>query len=328
MIDKTKENEFYAKDFNFSYSSLNKLLFSPSIFYKEYILQDREIRTDKHLIEGKLVHCLLLEPENLEKKFKIVPGKTPTDSVRKVLHIISEKSSTEKLADVPDSVIIDVLKEVNLYQSLKTDEQRIDKIKIDDYEIYWKFILNTNVDVIDQDTLDRCREYVDHLNSNDNVKKLFENNKTDFELDSEERHVEKYLKCTLKQKKFGLHGYIDFYKIDHENKNIIICDLKTTSKTIVEFEDTVEYYNYYLQAAIYFKLVYENLDEKIRDDYKIMFKFVVIDRYNQVYIFNVRDETMQGWAWMLTEALNVAEYHYKEKDYSLPYNFATTQIEL
>jgi len=328
MIDKTKENEFYAKDFNFSYSSLNKLLFSPSIFYKEYILQDREIRTDKHLIEGKLVHCLLLEPENLEKKFKIVPGKTPTDSVRKVLHIISEKSSTEKLADVPDSVIIDVLKEVNLYQSLKTDEQRIDKIKIDDYEIYWKFILNTNVDVIDQDTLDRCREYVDHLNSNDDVKKLFENNKTDFELDSEERHVEKYLKCTLKQKKFGLHGYIDFYKIDHENKNIIICDLKTTSKTIVEFEDTVEYYNYYLQAAIYFKLVYENLDEKIRDDYKIMFKFVVIDRYNQVYIFNVRDETMQGWAWMLTEALNVAEYHYKEKDYSLPYNFATTQIEL
>jgi len=139
MVDKTKENEFYAKDFNFSYSSLNKLLFSPSIFYKEYILKDREIRTDKHLVEGKLVHCLLLEPENLEKKFKIVPGKTPTDSVRKVLHIISEKFSAEKLADVPDSVITDVLKEVNLYQSLKTDEQRIAKIKIDDYETYWKF---------------------------------------------------------------------------------------------------------------------------------------------------------------------------------------------
>ena len=328
MVDKTKENEFYAKDFNFSYSSLNKLLFSPSIFYKEYILKDREIRTDKHLVEGKLVHCLLLEPENLEKKFKIVPGKTPTDSVRKVLHIISEKFSADKLADVPDSVITDVLKEVNLYQSLKTDEQRIAKIKIDDYETYWKFILNANVDVIDQDTLARCREYVDYLNSNDNVKKLFENNETDFELDSEERHVEKYLKCTLKQKKFGLHGYIDFYKIDHENKDITICDLKTTSKTIAEFEETVEYYNYYLQAAIYFKLVYENLDEEIRDNYKIMFKFVVIDRYNQVYIFNVRDETMQGWAWMLNEALNVAEYHYKEKDYSLPYNFATTQIEL
>ena len=64
MINKQKEEEFYARDkFNFSYSSLNKLLFSPSLFYKDYILQDREIRTDKHLVEGKLIHCLLLEQE-------------------------------------------------------------------------------------------------------------------------------------------------------------------------------------------------------------------------------------------------------------------------
>jgi len=26
--------------------------------------------------------------------------------------------------------------------------------------------------------------------------------------------------------------------------------------------------------------------------------------------------------------LNVAEYHYNEKDYSLPYNFATNKIKL
>jgi hypothetical protein len=222
MIDKQKEEEFYAKDFNFSYSSINKLLFSPSLFYKEYILQDREVRTDKHLVEGKLVHCLLLEPENLEKKFKIVPGKTPTDSVRKVLHIISERFTAEKLADVPDSVITDVLKEVNLYQSLKTDEARINKVKINDYETYWKFILNKNVDVVDQDTLDRCTSYVDILKANKEVSELFENKETDFELDKSGRFVEKYLQCDLINHKFGLHGYIDFYKIDHENKKVII----------------------------------------------------------------------------------------------------------
>ena len=70
MIDKQKEEEFYAKDFNFSYSSLNKIQFSPSLFYKDYILKDREIQTDKHLIEGKLIHCLLFEPNNLENKCK------------------------------------------------------------------------------------------------------------------------------------------------------------------------------------------------------------------------------------------------------------------
>ena len=73
-----REEDFYAdKDFAFSYSSLNKLLFSPSLFYKDYILKQREVKTDKHLVEGKLVHCLVFEPENLNKKFNIVPGKAP-----------------------------------------------------------------------------------------------------------------------------------------------------------------------------------------------------------------------------------------------------------
>jgi hypothetical protein len=42
MIDKQKESEFYKKSFKFSYSSLNKLLFSPTLFYKDYILLDRD----------------------------------------------------------------------------------------------------------------------------------------------------------------------------------------------------------------------------------------------------------------------------------------------
>ena len=326
--DESLENAFYEKDFSFSYSSLNKLLYSPSIFYKEYILRDRDLRTDKHLIEGKLVHCLLFEPENLTSKFKIVPGKTPTDNVRKVLHMIYEKSQVAKLKDIDDTVILDVLKEVNLYQSLKTDEQRIEKVKVDDYESYWEFIANQNVDVIDQDTLAKCTEYVDILKENQEVNELFDSKTTDFELDSNEVHVEKYLHAPLQTKTFGLHGYIDHYKIDHEKHEVTICDLKTTSKTIADFEETIDFYNYNLQAAIYYKLVYENLNSETRDNYKIIFKFVVIDRYNQVYVFDVSDDTIRGWAWMLNEALTVADYHYSKKDYSLPYNFATNKIVL
>ncbi len=127
---------------------------------------------------------------------------------------------------------------------------------------------------------------------------------------------------------FGLHGYVDFYKIDHENKKVIITDVKTTGKTISDFPETVEYYNYYLQAAIYFKLVYENLDPEIKDNYEILFKFVVIDKYNQVYVFDVLNETMRAWAFSLSDTLNRAEYHYTEKDYSLPYDFATNKIRL
>jgi hypothetical protein len=326
--DHELEKVFYNKDFKFSYSSLNKLLFSPSIFYKEYILRDRDLKTDRHLIEGKLVHCLLFEPENVEKKFKVVPGKTPSDNVRKVLHIIYEKDQVEKLDDLHDQVILETLKEVNLYQSLKTDEQRIAKVKVADYAEYWKFIANRNVDVIDQDTLAKCKDYVEILKDNKEVSELFHTNASDFELDDNEVHVEKYLTAPLQTKTFGLHGYLDYYKIDHKEKKVIIADLKTTSKTIADFEETIDFYNYNLQAAIYYKLVYENLDLKTRDNYKIIFKFVVIDKYKQVYVFDVSDDTIRGWAWMLNEALTVADYHYSEKDYSLPFNFATNKIVL
>ena len=77
MRNLEKESEFYNKKFSFSYSSLNKLLFSPSLFYKDYVLFDREQKIEKYLIEGKLVHCILFEPDEVENKFSLVPGKTP-----------------------------------------------------------------------------------------------------------------------------------------------------------------------------------------------------------------------------------------------------------
>ena len=326
MIDKQKEEEFYAEDFNFSYSSLNKIQFSPSLFYKDYILKEREIQTDKHLIEGKLIHCLLFEPNNLENKFNIVPGKSPSDNVRKVMKDMTLHTDEADLDKIEDFVILDSLKEMNLYQSLKTDEQRIAKIKVEDFKPYWKFLNNSNVDVIDIDTLEKCKRQVEILKSFKEVTILFgdqETQHTDFELDSVEVHCEKYLNCSLKNFDFGLHGFIDYFKIDHENKKVIICDLKTTSKTISEFNDTIDFYNYWMQAAIYYKLVFEYLQQENKDNYEILFKFVVIDKYNQVYVFDVLESTMGAWAEGLYVTLQEANYHYSKKDYSLPYIFLT-----
>ena len=169
MIDKQKEEEFYSKPFSFSYSSLNKLSFSPSLFYKDYILKEREVKTEKHLIEGSLLHCLLFEPDQLEQKFKIVPGKTPSESVRKVMKDMTLYTDEVILDKVEDFVILDSLKHVNLYQSLKTDEQRIAKIRTEDNKPYWEFLSNDLIDVVDQETLQRCQERVEILKSNDEV---------------------------------------------------------------------------------------------------------------------------------------------------------------
>ena len=322
-----KEEIFYAKkNFCFSYSSLNKLLFSPSLFYKEYILFDREVRTDTHLVEGKLVHCLLFEPEKVEEKFNVVPGKAPSDNIKKVMKDMSLYTDAETLADCSDQAL-ESLKTLNLFQSLKTDEQRIKKVITEDNQPYWKFLSNTNVDVVDQDTMNKCAAKVETLKANKDVMALFEQQETDFELDPIETHAEKYLKSELLEKNFGLHGYVDFYKIDHDKKLVTICDLKTTGKTISDFKETVDFYKYWLQAAIYCKLVYDTLGEKA-EEYTIQFKFVVIDKYQQVYVFDVTKETLAGWAAGLAGVISVASHHYNEKNYQLPYDFLVGSIKL
>lgn len=325
--DIKKEGEFYAKDFNFSYSSLNKLIFSPSLFYKDYILQEREIKTDRHLIEGKLVHCLLFEPDNFDKKFNLVPGKTPSDNVRKVLKDMSLHTDADTLESCDDFIILDSLKALNLYQSLKTDEQRLAKIRILDYEPYWKFLSNTHMDVIDQETYSKCTDYVHFLENNESVKSIINETSSDFDLDPITIHVEKYLESKLDNYPFGIHGYVDFLKVDSDKKTATICDLKTTSKSITDFKDTVDFYNYWLQAAVYSKLVYDFLGDD-RDEYTILFKFIVIDQYKQVYVFDVTDETLSSWAEGLMGVLKTAEYHYKEKNYSLPMDFLVNKVNL
>jgi hypothetical protein len=59
-----------------------------------------------------------------------------------------------------------------------------------------------------------------------------------------------------------------------------------------------------------------------------LFKFVVVDKYNQVYVFDVTDETLNGWAIALEDVIERANYHYTEKNYSLPYDFLLGNIKL
>ncbi len=103
--------------------------------------------------------------------------------------------------------------------------------------------------------------------------------------------------------------------------------LKTTGKTVSDFKDTVDFYNYWLQAAIYMKLVYDTLGDDA-DDYELTFKFIVIDTYDQVYVFEVSKDTMGSWANGLGGAIKTAKFHYNSRNYSLPIEFLSNKVTL
>jgi len=329
--DSNKEKMFLeacaSGNFKFSYSSLNKLIFSPKLFYKDYILKDREERTDKHLVEGKLIHLLLLQPKEFDNKFILMPSKMPSDTLCKVLKNIKLYTDLKKLSLVNDKIVLNSLKEVGLYQSIKDEAKRIEKVRTPECEDYYTFSQTANKDVVDIDTFEKCKNSVKLIKDNKSIMKLLEDTTTDFEMDSIEIFNEKFLECSLDEYTFGLKGSIDRYMIDHEQKVITIIDIKTTGKTIVDFPETVEFYNYWLQAAIYITLISKNLEKKTQD-YKINFNFIVIDKYNQIYNFPVRDTTIDAWGNGMSGILKMANYHVKENKFDLPYDFLTKTISL
>ena len=328
---------FEDKRFYFSYSSLNKLLYCPEMFYKEYILGEKDLKDETYFTEGKLIHCLLLEPKNFEKQYIVMTGKMPSDNTKTVVervyahHFELRENGTQKgnvLSDYQDAVI-DVLRDINVHQSLKTDEQRFAKIYTADANIYWDFLDKANgKTVVDAEMYEKCKSIVEKVRSIKEISDLLKLNADGEWWGTEDVYNEHPLEMKLTKFSFGLKGIVDNFVVDPVNKSIRINDFKTSSKTLADFPETVKFYKYNLQAAIYNLLVSNFYSDLIKQGYKVEFRFIVIDKHQQVYPFKVSEETMKQWTKDLLAVLAVANYHYTNKDYSLPYDFATKTIQL
>ena len=321
---------FYDKKFYFSYSSLSKLLYCPEIFYREYILGEKEVSDALYFTEGKLIHCLLLEPKKFEEQFIVMNGKMPGESTKTVIDRIythhKELKTTgvhkgDSLADYQNAVI-DVLKDINLHQSLKTDEQRFAKIYTPDSNIYWDFLSKSeNKQIVDAETYEKCKKIVEKIKLNPEISALLKLNHEAEWWSTTDVMNEIPVEMELKKFPFGLRGIIDNVVVDPINKIIRVNDFKTSSKTLADFPETVKFYRYNLQAAIYNLLVINKYSDLIKEGYKIEFRFIVVDKNQQIYPFLVSENTMKEWTKNLQDTLKIAEYHYSNKDYTLPYTF-------
>jgi len=82
-----------------------------------------------------------------------------------------------------------------------------------------------------------------------------------------------------------------------------------------------------MQASIYTMLVLKNIPDGIQG-YKINFNFIVVDTYNQVYNFEVSEQTMQTWGSQLMEVIKACKYHLEEMNFDLPYEFINNKVVL
>jgi hypothetical protein len=263
------------------------------------------------------------------------PATLPTGNTKLVVEKVMAHRDTlesvmsiDTLLDYTD-VIISTLKEIKLHQSLKTDAQRVEKIATPEAESYFQFLkIKGERDVIDQETLQRCNEAVTAVRNNAEACQLLGLIRHEMENIDIFNEVPIQMELNEYHCPFGMKGIIDNIKVDYDAKMVYINDLKTTGKTVVEFKESVEYFNYWAQAVMYLMMVRENFKDLLTDEWKVKFSFIVVDKYNQVYPFWVTDSTMDKWATLFLTKLEEVKWHYTQKNYKLPYQFATNQVML
>jgi len=62
--------------------------------------------------------------------------------------------------------------------------------------------------------------------------------------------------------------------------------------------------------------------------WQVQVTFIVIDKYNLVYPYQVSRETMSKWQKDFKSVLEVATWHYTQRRYDLPYDLAVGNVKL
>lgn len=327
------EEKFYSGSFNFSYSSLSKLLYSPAVFYQMYVLGHKEETTAPHLVEGSLIHYLLLENHDFNNKYIVSPAALPTGQQKKLVDQVYYKALPQLATDDTlkfddfEHYILDVMIQINYFQALKTDVARIDKVMTLENKNYWDFLKKRKgKTLIDAETLEYCQNAVDIIKLNPKIMNLLGQDASEF--DNIEVFNEEYMEAVMNGKPFGLKGYLDNVKIDHDNKAIFINDFKTSGKGLSEFKNSVEYFSYWMQAIVYLIMVSQKYYHLLDKGYSLKFHFIVIDKYFNAYPFPVSEVTRNTWFDRFAEVMDKAEYHYNNRRFELPYEFDTDSVIL
>jgi hypothetical protein len=309
-----KQDEFFDKKFMMSYSGLNKLLYSPKLFYLHYILGQKDDTSDKNMIEGKLIHCLFLNPDDFDKEFVLMATSVPSANPKEVLERLFVHYSELKAMGDPryllehfEHAILDILVDMNLYQTLKTDLEYMQNCE--------------GKTKVDHAMYDNAKDVVEIIKQSSHIMKIMGYTKDNI-TDEVEMMNEIELAAFPEGLPFGLRGFIDNLVFDHTNKVIRVNDLKKTSKDLNSFQDTIEYYRYWIQAGIYYTLVRSvYLDTPKYADYDFEFRFIVIDQYMQVGAIKVSDASLELWVKDTGSKLSEAIYHFKTRNFDLPCAF-------
>ena len=230
---------------------------NPRLFRK-FLDGQLEDKPSKSFEIGTLIHEELLEPGKLD----IVPENTPGPKTQDIIDSLWERLYDGAGEESLEQLNLDTLTDETWAAIIPADfypkytlQTKINRIVRDGGE-YWKALYtNRGKKIVDPATWHIVQGCVESIKMHEVAEQLIL--KTGFGY-YHEAQAEKEIFFDMQwqapdemEVTIPIKAKIDRFLIDHQKKKIALVDLKTTSKPLGRFEETVAIYHYYRQLAWY-----------------------------------------------------------------------------
>lgn len=278
----------YREDPALSYSTLAK--FEREGFAHLDTLFDRV--ESPSLLFGSIVDTLITDGSKAFDDNYIVsdiPAMKP--SVEPIVKRIFQQyhNSYTNINDIPDSDLMPIISEFN-YQPNWKAATRCNSVRQEGQQYYQTMFMAKGKTVVTQSMYNKAFACVRALKDYPQTRNYFKDNDP---FDNVERFYQLKFKGTLNG--INYRCMMDLAIVDHENKRIIPCDLKTSSHREYEFPESFIQWQYQIQARLYYRLLRQAMDN---DDY---FKDFKLCKYRFIVVNNVDNPNPLVWVFEQTE---------------------------
>lgn len=272
------EEAIYRQDPALSYSILAK--FEREGFEHLDTLFDRV--ESPSLLFGSCVDCLITDGDKafneqyyVSDLCKIKPSAEP---VVKEAYDMFHNSYTN-INDIPESELMPVISKhgymSNTNWGIKT---KCDSIRKEGQHYYQTMFMAKGKQIISQDTYNKVFACVRALKDSPQTSRYFKDNDP---FDNVERYYQLKFKDTLNR--IDYRCMMDLAVVNHKEKWIMPCDLKTSSHREYEFPVSFMQWMYQIQARLYWRLLRNAMDkDEYYKDFELLdYRFIVVNNIDK-----------------------------------------------
>tara|TARA_R100000654_G_scaffold2251_4_gene8289 strand:+ start:19584 stop:20618 length:1035 start_codon:yes stop_codon:yes gene_type:complete len=279
-------------------STLKQILISPKAYVEAKERQEAKIESsEQHFVFGSLVDMMLTESkEAFDKKYAVIPDDTGVSEtiakiVKGVYDEMYEKTPTN-LEDYPKEILQHCNYE--LYQSRWKDETRFKKI-VEQGSKYFDILKKCGTKtIITESEYAKAVNCVMALRSDVHTSEYCQKKSDDPNIEIINKHVIMFEHDGLEFK-----GELDRIIVNHQEKTITPIDFKTTSKSVLNFENSFWHFRYDFQAAVYTLGLTRDKSDRLKSYYEDGYSFkpmlyIVVETFlkNPPMVFEISKEVI------------------------------------